>query len=107
MLAGVAVLTAPLAHAAPVADFLRKMAADGIESSQSPDDLVVVARGACEMLNSENGKDVSNYVYEQTGLSEAHSLVFVADAVHYFCPWQDHSGGQVWTTTHPGGQALS
>ncbi|OCB36996.1 hypothetical protein A5675_17365 [Mycobacterium malmoense] len=96
-----------MARAAPVEDFLDQMAADGIVSSKSPDDLVTAARGACEMLDTENGEQVSQFIYEQTDLDLAQSLVFVADAIHYICPWQDHTGGQLWQTTHPGGEALS
>lgn len=107
IMAEIAILTAPVVQAAPVDDFLNQMATDGITSSKSPDDLVTAARGSCEMLSTENGEQVAQTVYEQTDLDLGQSLVFVADAMHYFCPWQDHSGGQLWQDTHPGGQALS
>ena len=94
-------------HAAPVADFLNQVTADGITSSSSPDDLVTVAQGVSDMLNTENGAQASEFVYQQTGLDQAKFIVLVADAIHYFYPWQDHTGGQMWQATHPGGQALS
>jgi Protein of unknown function (DUF732) len=101
-------LAAPaVAHSAPVGDFLNQVTADGITSSSSPDDLVTVARGVCDMLNTENGAQASQFVYQQTGLDQGKSIVLVADAIHYFCPWQDQTGGQMWQATHPGGQALS
>jgi Protein of unknown function (DUF732) len=100
MLAGVALLMAPLAHAAPTAAFLRQLDADGI--SGPSDALLTAARGTCDMLDTETGDKVSQYVFEQTGLDEQTSNVFVADAIYYFCPWQDHSGGMVWQSSHPG-----
>lgn len=102
-----ALITAPAVRAAPVDDFLNQMVADEISSSQSPEDLVVAARGVCEMLETENGEQVLHFVYRQTGLDMGQSEVFVADSMHYFCPWQDGSGGQIWQATHPGGQALA
>ncbi|MCK8643113.1 DUF732 domain-containing protein [Mycobacterium colombiense] len=105
--AAIATAAAPaVAHAAPVEDFLNQMVADNITSSKSPEDLVKAARGACEMLTNENGQQVSEFIYQETDLDLAQSLVFVADAMHYFCPWQDHTGGQLWQATHPGGDAL-
>ena len=101
-----ALLVAAPANAAPVDDFLNQMTADNIVSSGSSHDLVVAARETCDMLDIEDGGKVSQFVYEETGLDMNQSYVFVADAIRYFCPWEDRSGGQVWAATHPGGQAL-
>jgi len=80
------------AHAAPVSDFLTHVRADGIDG---PDDsLIKTARDVCELLNNENGEQAARSVYEKSRLENmATAEKFVMDAVTYFCPWQDHSGG--------------
>lgn len=102
---GVVLFAAPLAHASPDDDLLRQLKADGI-TGPSDDVLLTSAHSACDLLATMNGDEVGTAVHEQTRLDDNQSTVFVADAMHYLCPERDHSGGQIWQTTHPGGHAL-
>lgn len=104
-LTGVALMFAPVAGATPDDDLLRQLRVDGI-AGPSDDTLLKSAHSACDLLTTMNGDQVDSAVHEQTSLDDNQSAVFVADAMHSLCPEQDHSGGQIWQTTHPGGQAL-
>jgi hypothetical protein len=89
--AAATILTAAPAGAAPVSDFLTQVREDGIAG---PDDsLIAAARQVCAMLNYEDGKQVAQYVYQQSGLTDWRSAEkFTIDAATYFCPWQYHGG---------------
>ncbi len=104
-MAGVVLFAAPVAHASPEDALLTQLKADGI-TGPSDDVLLTSAHSACDLLTTMNGDEVGTAVHEQTRLDDNQSTVFVADAMHYLCPDRDHSGGQIWQTTHPGGQAL-
>lgn len=88
------------AHAAPVDDFLAKVHADGITSSKSDDDLVLVGRNICDMLDGGASRtDVYRDLYENTKLDDPSFVdALIDDSVQFLCPWN----GQASAPAPPG-----
>lgn len=89
------------AHAAPVDEFLAQVHADGITSANGDDDLVLVGRNICDMLDGGAGRtDVYRDLYENTKLDDPGFVdAFINDSVQFLCPWN----GQASAPAPPAG----
>jgi uncharacterized protein DUF732 len=78
------------ARAAPVDDFLNRVHADGITSSNGDDGLVKGGRAVCDMLDAGASRtEVYRGVHENTGLDQDLAGKFINASITYLCPWQN------------------
>lgn len=89
-----AALHAPDAHA-DASSFLADLHSHGWKASTGDDGLLRNGYQVCRMLNSQNGNEVADFLYRNTGVDVSYDDAgeFVLIAVRQLCPWHDHRSG--------------